>query len=71
MGVRDLLHGDLNRLATEEAERKALAEFNELTAARGCPPDLTMEEIVLGGYASMEEVMALKAIHDSATDEEE
>jgi hypothetical protein len=40
----------------------AALRFKELVAARGCPPDLSMEQMVRQGYATMAEVLDLKKV---------
>ena len=49
--------------------QKALARFKAITAARGCPAGLSMEEIVLAGFATMAEAEELKVAVEQELDD--
>ena len=46
---------------------RLLAEFRATAEARGCPPGLTMEQMVLGGYATMAEAETLRGALEACT----
>jgi len=56
MDERGTDHRDLER------QSRALARFKRLVANRGCPQWLSMEEMVLQGYATMEETEDLRRV---------